>query len=120
MAAKLADEVEALADPQNTEPATHTVLSRLREMIVTGQIAPGTRLRAEGLATQLEVSRTPVRSALAVLSAEGLVLYSMNRGYTVRAVTLGDIFDSIDVRASLEGLACRLSVDRGWAEDGLA
>lgn len=119
-AAKMADSVEALADPQNTEPATHTVLTRLREMIVTGEIAPGTRLRAEGLATQLDVSRTPVRSALAVLSAEGLVLYSMNRGYTVRAVTLGDLYDSVDVRASLEGLACRLSIDQGWTPEELA
>jgi GntR family transcriptional regulator of vanillate catabolism len=117
--AKMTDGAEALADPQNTEPATHTVLTRLREMIVTGEIAPGTRLRAEALATQLEVSRTPVRSALAVLSAEGLVLYSMNRGYTVRAVTLGDIYDSIEVRARIEGLACRLSIEQGWEEEGL-
>ncbi|MFN3856825.1 MAG: GntR family transcriptional regulator [Caulobacter sp.] len=113
------ERAEALADPQNTEPATHTVLTRLREMIVTGEIAPGTRLRAEGLATQLDVSRTPVRSALAVLSAEGLVLYSMNRGYTVRAVTLGDLYDSVEVRAALEGLACRLSVDLGWEAETL-
>jgi hypothetical protein len=54
--------------------------------IVTGKVAPDTRLRAEALAEQLEVSRTPVRSALALLSAEGLVSYSVNRGYTVRAI----------------------------------
>ena len=77
---------DVLADPQYAEMATHTVLSKLRELIVTGNIAPDTRLRAEALAEQLEVSRTPVRSALALLSAEGLVSYSMNRGYTVRAV----------------------------------
>jgi GntR family transcriptional regulator of vanillate catabolism len=109
----------ALADPQHTEPATHTVLAQLREMIVTGQIAPGTRLRAEGIAEQLEVSRTPVRSALAVLSAEGLVMYSVNRGYTVHAVTIREVLSSIDVRASLEALACRLSVDHGWEEEHL-
>lgn len=118
--ANVKDGGEAQADPQNTEPATHTVLTRLREMIVTGEIAPGTRLRAEGLATQLDVSRTPVRSALAVLSAEGLVDYSMNRGYTVRAVTLGDIFDSVDVRANLEGLACRLCANNGVSDEELA
>ncbi|MEA1676298.1 GntR family transcriptional regulator [Nitrospirillum sp. BR 11163] len=103
-----------LADPQHTEPATHTVLTRLREMIVTGQIPPETRLRAEGLATQLDVSRTPIRSALAVLSAEGLVNYSVNRGYTVRSVTIGDVFDSIEVRAALEGMAVWTAVERGW------
>jgi GntR family transcriptional regulator, vanillate catabolism transcriptional regulator len=110
---------EVLADPQHAEMTTHTVLSKLRELIVTGQIAPETRLRAEALAEQLDVSRTPVRSALALLSAEGLVNYSVNRGYTVRPVTIRDIFDSIDVRATLEALACQQSVERGWSEEDL-
>jgi GntR family transcriptional regulator of vanillate catabolism len=113
------DGAEVLADPQHAEMATHSVLSKLRELIVTGQIAPETRLRAEALAEQLEVSRTPVRSALALLSAEGLVSYSVNRGYTVRPVTIRDIFDSIDVRAALEALACQQSVERGWSEQDL-
>ena len=110
---------EVLADPQHAETTTHSVLSKLRELIVTGKIAPETRLRAEALAEQLEVSRTPVRSALALLSAEGLVSYSVNRGYTVRPVTIRDIFDSIDVRATLELLACQQSVERGWSEGEL-
>ncbi|ABS62158.1 transcriptional regulator, GntR family [Parvibaculum lavamentivorans DS-1] len=110
---------EATADPQHTEPATHSVLMRLREMIVTGRIPPETKLRAEALAAQLNVSRTPIRSALAVLSAEGLVNYSVNRGYTVRAVTIGDVLDSIEVRASLEGMAARTAVDRGWEPGAL-
>lgn len=109
-----------LADPPQVEPATYTVLMRLREMIVTGQIPPETRLRAEALATELAVSRTPIRSALAVLSAEGLVDYGVNRGYTVRAVTIGDVFDSIEVRARLEGQAARLSVELGWEPLALA
>ena len=108
-----------LADPPQTEPATHTVLTHLREMIVTGHIPPDTRLRAEALAAELAVSRTPIRSALAVLSAEGLVDYGVNRGYTVRAVTIGDVFDSIEVRAGLEGQAARMSVDLGWEAPAL-
>ena len=111
---------DVLADPQHAETTTHTVLSKLRELIVTGRIEPETRLRAEALAEQLEVSRTPVRSALALLSAEGLVNYSVNRGYTVRPVTIRDIFDSIDVRATLEALACQQSVERGWSEQDLS
>jgi GntR family transcriptional regulator of vanillate catabolism len=106
-------------DPQHTEPAIHTVLARLRERIVTGDIAPGTRLRAEGIAEDLDVSRTPVRSALAVLSAEGLVTYTVNRGYTVNSVTIRDVLDSIEVRANLESLACRLCVDQGLTEEDL-
>lgn len=113
------EQEDTLADPQQTEPATHSVLMRLREMIVTGKIAPDSKLRAEALATLLDVSRTPIRSALAVLSAEGLVKYSVNRGYTVRAVTIGDVFDSIEVRATLEGMAARAAVELGWEPDAL-
>jgi GntR family transcriptional regulator of vanillate catabolism len=111
---------DALAEPQQTEPATHSVLMELREMIVTGRIAPDTKLRAEALATLLDVSRTPIRSALAVLSAEGLVNYSVNRGYTVRTVTVRDVFDSIEVRASLEGIAARAAADLGWEAQTLS
>lgn len=111
--------VAALADPPQAEPATNSVLMTLRERIVTGDIPPGTRLRAEGLASALSVSRTPVRSALAVLSAEGLVEYGVNRGYTVRAVTIGDVFDAIEVRAALEGQSARLSVELGWEPPAL-
>lgn len=103
----------------HTEPSTHTVLTRLRERIVTGEIPPDARLRAEALAVEMNVSRTPIRSALAVLSAEGLVSYSVNRGYTVRSMSLGDIFDSIDTRAALESLAARSSVDLGWSPEAL-
>lgn len=112
-------EADLLGEPPNTEPATHTVLSSLREKILTGQIAPGARLRAEALASEMNVSRTPIRSALAVLSAEGIVQYSVNRGYTVRTITIGDILASIEVRAALEGTAARLSVDRGWSDNDL-
>lgn len=115
-----ADQTEFLMDPPSTEPATHTVLSSLRERILTGQIAPGVRLRAEALATEMNVSRTPIRSALAVLSAEGVVQYSVNRGYTVRPVTIGDILASVEVRAALEGTAARLSVEHGWEPAELA
>ncbi|WP_446655454.1 GntR family transcriptional regulator [Blastomonas sp.] len=102
------------------EPATQNVLTRLREMIVTGEIPPGYRLRAEALATKLNVSRTPIRSALAVLATEGLVSYSENRGYTAETLEVREILDAIEVRAVLEGHACQLSVDYGWTEPDLA
>lgn len=119
MAAVEAGQEAGVIDTPHTEPATHTVLTSLRERIVTGEIAPDTRLRAEGLAAEMNVSRTPIRSALAVLSAEGLVSYSVNRGYTVRTMSLGDIFDAIEARGALESLAARASVDLGWAPEAL-
>ena len=107
-------------DSQRAEPATLTVLTRVRELIVTGEIPAGSRLAAEAIAQELGVSRTPVRSALAVLAAEGLVSYHVNRGYTVRDIGLRDILDAIEARAVLESRACGLSVDYGWAEEELA
>lgn len=113
------DQDAGVVDVPHTEPAIQTVLTMLRERIVTGEIPPDARLRAEALAIEMNVSRTPIRSALAVLSAEGLVSYSMNRGYTVRAMSLGDIFDSIETRAALESLAARTSIDLGWHPEAL-
>ncbi|QDX27354.1 GntR family transcriptional regulator [Sphingomonas suaedae] len=106
-------------DGQRAEPATTTVLTRVRELIVTGQIAAGARLAAESIAQELGVSRTPVRSALAVLAVEGLVSYHVNRGYMVRDIRLRDILDAIEARAVLESRACGLSVDYGWAAEEL-
>lgn len=106
-------------DMPSAEPATTTVLTQVRELIVTGAIGPGTRLAAEAIAKDLGVSRTPVRSALAVLTAEGLVSHSMNRGYTVRDIGFRDILDAVEARAVLEARACGLSVDYGWSEDVL-
>ncbi len=105
---------------QRAEPATTTVLTQVRELIVTGAIAPGARLAAEKIATDLGVSRTPVRSALAVLTAEGLVSHSMNRGYTVKDIGFRDVLDAIDARAVLEAKACGLSVDYGWSVEELS
>lgn len=87
---------------------------------MTGGIPPGSRLAAETIAQQLGVSRTPVRSALAVLAAEGLVSYEVNRGYTVRQTTVRDVLDAIEVRAVLEARGCGMSVENGWNADDLA
>ncbi|MBB3034709.1 GntR family transcriptional regulator [Alteriqipengyuania lutimaris] len=106
-------------DMPSAEPATTTVLTQVRELIVTGTIGPGARLAAEAIAKDLGVSRTPVRSALAVLTAEGLVSHSMNRGYTVRDIGFRDILDAVEARAVLEARACGLSVDYGWSEEEL-
>lgn len=105
---------------QRAEPATLTALTRVRELIVTGQIPAGSRLGAETIAKDLGVSRTPVRSALAVLTAEGLVSYNVNRGYMVRDLTLRDVLDAIDARAVLESRASGLSVDYGWSAEELS
>jgi GntR family transcriptional regulator of vanillate catabolism len=91
----------------------HMVVDRLREMILSGELAGGDRLLEIQLSDQLEVSRTPIREALIVLAEDGLVEYRPNRGYVVRTFTLSYIMDAYVVREALEGVACRLAAERG-------
>lgn len=113
----------AIAPPRHTDSAkslfSSTVLARVRELIVTGEFPAGTHLAAEGVATRLGVSRTPVRAAFSVLLAEGLLEHSLNRGFSVRELTLRDILGAIDLRAALEARGAALSVEYGWAESEL-
>lgn len=92
-----------------TQTSTQTIARILRERILEGSILPYATLRQDALAQELGVSRTPLRTALAELARDGLVTYEANRGYTVRSFDIGDIKAAYDVRAALEGLACRLA-----------
>ncbi|MGU9979815.1 GntR family transcriptional regulator [Phreatobacter sp. HK31-P] len=88
--------------------ADHAATS-IRELILEGSLAPGAPLRQDELARQLGVSRTPLRTALAALSRDGLVEYSANRGYRVRSFAIEDIRAAFEVRSTLEALACRIA-----------
>ncbi len=77
----------------------------IREAIIDGRLAPGERLKEEELAGELGISRTPIREALAVLQAEGLVDTAPNKGATVRAHDAEDLDDLYRLRALLEGYA---------------
>lgn len=92
--------------------STQNTAKILREKILEGVFPPGTILRQEALAQELRVSRTPLRTALAELAQDGLVTYEANRGYTVRSFNVDDIRAAFEVRANLEGLACRLAAPR--------
>ena len=88
------------------------VLERLRALILTGEYGPDERLIEEQLAERLGVSRTPVRQALTMLEAEGLVEIAPNRGATVCSFSVEDVWDIYDLRAVLEGHAARRGADR--------
>ena len=77
----------------------------IREAIIDGRLVPGERLKEEELARELGLSRTPIREALAVLQAEGLVDTAPNRGATVREHDAEDLDDLYRLRALLEGYA---------------
>jgi DNA-binding GntR family transcriptional regulator len=84
----------------------------IRSAIVDGRLHPGQRLKEEELARELGISRTPVREALLMLQAEGLVDASPNRGAKVRAHTAQDLDDLYQLRALLEGHAARRAASR--------
>jgi GntR family transcriptional regulator of vanillate catabolism len=84
----------------------------LREMLVRGDFAAGQRLTELALAARLGASRTPVRHALNRLAHEGLLEALPTGGFSVRRFTLADIWDTIEIRGALEGLAARLAAQR--------
>lgn len=88
----------------------------IRDMILTGAIERGERLRAQALADRLGVSRTPVNDALGVLHKEGLLEYGVHRGYSVKLFDADLLLGAFDVRLTLEGLGCRLIAERGLRE----
>jgi len=92
------------------------VTETLRNWILHGQIQPGERLEEIPLAERLGVSRTPVRVALSTLASEGLVNHQPKRGYLVRGFDVDEIAAAYDVRAVLEGLACRNAATRGLTD----
>jgi DNA-binding GntR family transcriptional regulator len=88
------------------------IVERLRALILTGEYGPDERLIEEHLAERLGVSRTPVRQALTMLEAEGLVEIAPNRGATVCSFSIEDVWDIYDLRAVLEGHAARRAAGR--------
>lgn len=83
------------------------VAQRIRELIVEGELPPGTRVAEAAIAERLGVSRTPVRNALPALASEGLLEPAGKRGYAVRAFTTEDSFKATEIRCVLEGYAAR-------------
>lgn len=91
------------------QPLRSLVRDELRQLVITGELAPGSRLVEDRLAERLGVSRNPVREALQALAGEGFVELSPRRGAVVARVTRQQAEDLFAVRASLEGLAGRLA-----------
>lgn len=89
------------------------VLVQLRDLILRGEFAPGSRLAEQQLAERLNASRTPVRTALVTLEQEGLIEPNGTVGYVVRQFTAQEVIDAIAVRGHLEGMAARLVAEHG-------
>src|SRR5512133_520684 len=83
------------------------VAAQLRDRIFDGELLPGTFLDEVQLAEEMHISRTPLREALKVLKAEGLVRHEPRRGSFVNEVTEQDLDEIFPVIALLEGRCAR-------------
>lgn len=92
---------------------------RLADDIVDGRLAPGLRLEEPDLAARFQVSRTPVREALRLLTAAGLVERRPNRGVVVASLSGERVAQMFEAMAELEAVCTRLATERMTARERL-
>lgn len=98
--------------PRGAPVASHRIAEVLAERILSGQLAPGTRIKQDELAEELETSRIPVREALRILQSRGLVRLRANSGAWVAEMDLHDLEMSYKVRERIEPLLLLDSMPR--------
>lgn len=99
-------------------PSLHEqVVERLREMIIEHELPPASRVDERRLCEQFGISRTPLREALKVLAAEGLIELLANRSPRVAPITSDSIANLFDVASWLERLAGERAVERVTDKD---
>jgi DNA-binding GntR family transcriptional regulator len=96
---------------------TEYVLQRLRADIAGGVVVPGASLRQSDIAARYGVSPTPVREALRLLEAGGMISYAPHRGATVRELSPERVQDVYRLRAEIEALATAVACERMTDED---
>ena len=104
----------ASAGVSNAKLVSH-LAEKIQERISSGEFPPGSRLRQELLATEYEVSRTPIREALRQLEAKGVLSQAHRRSAVVAAPSFRHVRETYQVRAELEGLAAELAAT--WISD---
>jgi DNA-binding GntR family transcriptional regulator len=100
-----------LSDPV-TESLAEMAARKLRTLILTGKLQPGERVTEAELTDLLQISRTPAREAIRILSSEGLLVVFPNRGAEVVSYSPEVVRDSIEVVEYLEGIAGRFAAKR--------
>ncbi len=110
---------DAQASPHGAVPAVREYSNlrewayrRVREMIISGELAPGADIHEGQLCAQLRISKSPLREALRQLAQDGLVIATSNRGSHVSALTEEDIGEIYALRHTIEEMAVRLAAPR--------
>lgn len=106
-------------DVRNYKPLGEIVFEYLKNAIISGDLKPGERLMEINIATQLGVSRTPVREAIRKLEKEQFIEMVPRKGAYVSSTTLKDMMDVLEVRRLIEGFAAELAAEK-MKDEGLA
>ena len=91
------------------QSSPEVIAESLRQAIIDGQLGPGESLRQENLARHYAVSRIPVREALRQLESEGWIVLQRNHGARVSPLSVEEVREIYEIRASLEVTALRLA-----------
>ena len=102
----------ATKEYSNSFSLTEEIADVIRERILKGEYDIGEKIKENQIATELRVSRTPIREAFKLLENEGLIDYVPNRGCFAKGFTKQDVEDIYEVREALEVLAVSWAVDR--------
>lgn len=95
-----------------TQSSLHDeLLGRLKKMIIAGDFMPGDKIPERLLCEQFGVSRTPLREALKVLAAEGLLQLAPNRGAVVAALNEDEIEECVPISEAIEELTAQLACE---------
>lgn len=105
------------SEPITRRPLHEEAADRLRDMIIEGELVPGDRIPEQSVCDRLGVSRTPLREALKMLAAEGLVVLQPNRGATVANPSAEEVDQTFRVIGAMEALAGELACENVNAED---
>lgn len=89
---------------------SHRIAAALKEEILVGKYPPGTRIRQEDIAEQFGASRSPVREALRMLHADGLINLVAHTGAWIAELSLAECEEMYQIRERIEPLLLRLSI----------
>jgi DNA-binding GntR family transcriptional regulator len=101
-----------MTTPTPSSAASQRIADILAERILAGDLAPGARIKQDELAVELDTSRIPVRDALRMLEARGLVVMRPNAGARVASMTMRDLEISYEIRERIEPLLLAESMPR--------
>jgi DNA-binding GntR family transcriptional regulator len=93
------------------------IANNLRELIMSGELQEGDKIKEDALCNSMGISKTPLREALRVLSVEGLIKLVPNRGSFVSTPTFEEIREMFDVMSVLEGICARAAAEKMSAKD---